>query len=104
MSPSCTGAWCRPRLTAAASRPTDAIRCGIMSVAGAKFTTARAVAQRITDALLTKLQHEPVPCRTASTPLPGGSVRDVGLAIADARREFDAGLPADTIPHLVAAY
>jgi glycerol-3-phosphate dehydrogenase len=45
-----------------------------------------------------------VPCRTASTPLPGGSVRDVGLAIADARREFDEGLPADTIPHLIAAY
>jgi glycerol-3-phosphate dehydrogenase len=77
---------------------------GILSVAGAKFTTARAVAERITDTLLKKLQHEPVPCRTAATPLPGGSVRDVGLAIADARREFDAGLPADTIPHLIAAY
>ena len=77
---------------------------GLVSVAGAKFTTARAVAQRVTDTLLKKLQHEPVPCRTAATPLPGGSVRDVGLAIADARREFDEGLPADTIPHLIAAY
>ena len=28
----------------------------------------------------------------------------LGLAIADARREFDAGLPTDTIPHLIAAY
>jgi glycerol-3-phosphate dehydrogenase len=77
---------------------------GIVSVAGAKFTTARAVAARVTDLLLKKLQHEPVPCRTGATPLPGGSVRDVGLAIADARREFDEGLPADTIPHLIAAY
>ena len=77
---------------------------GIVSVAGAKFTTARAVAARVTDALLQRLQHEPVPCRTATTPLPGGSVRDVGLAIADARREFDEGLPTDTIPHLIAAY
>jgi glycerol-3-phosphate dehydrogenase len=77
---------------------------GMVSVAGAKFTTARAVAQRVTDTLLKKLQHEAVPCRTATTPLPGGSVRDVGLAIADARREFDEGLPADTIPHLIAAY
>ncbi len=77
---------------------------GIVSVAGAKFTTARAVAERITDTLLSKLGHAPVPCRTATTPLPGGSVRDVGLAIADARREYDEGLPTDTIPHLIAAY
>jgi glycerol-3-phosphate dehydrogenase len=54
--------------------------------------------------VLTKLQHAPVPCRTAATPLPGGSIRDIGLAIADARREFDEGLPTDTIPHLIAAY
>jgi glycerol-3-phosphate dehydrogenase len=45
-----------------------------------------------------------VPCRTAATPLPGGSLRDIGLAIADARREYDEGLPTDTIPHLIAAY
>ena len=77
---------------------------GIVSVAGAKFTTARGVAARVTDLLLKKLQHEPVPCRTGATPLPGGSVRDVGLAIADARREFDEGLPTDTIPHLIAGY
>ena len=77
---------------------------GIVSVAGAKFTTARAVAERITDTLLSKLGHAPVPCRTATTPLPGGSVRDIGLAIADARREYDEGLPTDTIPHLIAAY
>jgi glycerol-3-phosphate dehydrogenase len=31
-------------------------------------------------------------------------VRDVSLTIAEARREHDEGLPADTIPHLVAAY
>jgi glycerol-3-phosphate dehydrogenase len=77
---------------------------GIMTVAGTKFTTARAVAQRITDTVLTALQRPPVACRTATTALPGGSIRDVGLAIADARREFDEGLPTDTIPHLIAAY
>ena len=77
---------------------------GLVSVAGAKYTTARGVAERITDMLVRKLQRRSAPCRTASTPLPGGSIRDVGLAIADARREHDEGLPADTIPHLVAAY
>ena len=77
---------------------------GLLSVAGAKFTTARSVAQRVTDLVLSKLKQKPVPCRTAATPLPGGSLRDIGLAIADARREYDEGLPTDTIPHLIAAY
>ena len=77
---------------------------GLVSVAGTKFTTARGVAERVTDTLLTKLKQKPGPCRTATTPLPGGTLRDIGLAIADARREFDEGLPTDTIPHLIAAY
>src|SRR5262249_46509011 len=77
---------------------------GIVSVAGTKFTTARGVAERVTSLVVSKLKRPAVACRTASTPLPGGSIRDVGLAIADARREHDEGLPADTIPHLIAAY
>ncbi|HMF93617.1 MAG TPA: glycerol-3-phosphate dehydrogenase/oxidase [Vicinamibacterales bacterium] len=77
---------------------------GIVTVAGTKFTTARGVAERVTNLLMSKLKRPAVACRTASTPLPGGSVRDVGLAIADARREHDEGLPSDTIPHLIAAY
>jgi glycerol-3-phosphate dehydrogenase len=77
---------------------------GLVTVAGTKFTTARGVAQRVTDTLLSKLQHAPVDCRTADTMLSGGDVRDLGLAIGAARREFDEGLPADTIPHLLAAY
>jgi glycerol-3-phosphate dehydrogenase len=77
---------------------------GLITVAGAKYTTARAVAERVTDTVLKMLQRPAVPCRTATAALPGGSVRDVSLTIAEARREHDEGLPADTIPHLVAAY
>ena len=77
---------------------------GLLSVAGTKFTTARGVAERVTDTVLSKLKRQPAPCRTATTPLPGGSLRDIGLAIADARREYDEGLPTDSIPHLIAAY
>jgi len=77
---------------------------GLVSVSGTKYTTARAVAERVTDLLLRKLQHDPVACKTATTTLPGGSVRDVGYVIAGARRQYDEGLPTDTIPHLVAAY
>jgi glycerol-3-phosphate dehydrogenase len=77
---------------------------GLLSVAGTKYTTARAVAERVTNSVLTKLQRPEVPCRTAIASLPGGDVRDILVAIADARREHDAGLPSDTIPHLIAAY
>src|SRR5204863_3976509 len=53
---------------------------GLLTVAGAKFTTARAVADRVTTLAMRKLQKAAVPCRTAATPLPGGSIRDIGLA------------------------
>jgi len=77
---------------------------GIVTVAGAKYTTARATADRVTTRILEKLQRPGVASRTAAVPLPGGGIRDVGLAIAEARREHDTGLPSDTIPHLIGAY
>src|SRR5262245_38926595 len=40
---------------------------GIVTVAGAKFTTARGVAERVTDLLVSKLERPAVACRTAST-------------------------------------
>ena len=43
---------------------------GLITVAGTKYTTARAVAQRITDLVFAKLGRSPVPCHTATTPLP----------------------------------
>ncbi|HEV2982876.1 MAG TPA: glycerol-3-phosphate dehydrogenase C-terminal domain-containing protein, partial [Vicinamibacterales bacterium] len=82
---------------------TDGIE-GLVSIAGTKFTTARAVAERVTDLSIAKLKKTRTASRTATTPLPGGSIRDVGLAIAEARREYDTGLPTDTIPHLIGAY
>jgi glycerol-3-phosphate dehydrogenase len=43
---------------------------GLITVAGTKYTTARAVAERVTNRILSKLSRGPVPCRTAETPLP----------------------------------
>jgi glycerol-3-phosphate dehydrogenase len=77
---------------------------GLISVAGTKYTTVRAVAQRVVDRGMAKLERPLVPCRTATHPLPGGSVRDLALTIGEARRDHDPGLPSDTIPHLVTAY
>ena len=76
---------------------------GLMSVAGTKYTTARAVAERIVSHALEKLERPPVPCRTTE-PLPGGTLGDPQAAIAAARAEYDALLPSDSLPHLIAAY
>jgi glycerol-3-phosphate dehydrogenase len=43
---------------------------GLITVAGTKYTTARAVAERVTNRILTKLGRSPVACRTGQTPLP----------------------------------
>lgn len=75
---------------------------GLVSVAGTKYTTARAVAERIVDRLLAKLGQEPVPCRTAVDRLPGGDLSSGAAAVSPVRRADD--LPDDASAHLVAAY
>jgi glycerol-3-phosphate dehydrogenase len=71
---------------------------GIVSVAGAKYTTARAVAERVTDLLARKLQRAAAPCRTASMPLPGAELGEMDPA------SLDVKLPAEAMDHLAAAY
>jgi glycerol-3-phosphate dehydrogenase len=77
---------------------------GLVSVAGTKYTTARAVAARVVARVLRLLGHPPSPCRTANLPLPGGDLNDPVATIGEARRELDAVLASDAVPHLVAAY
>ena len=43
---------------------------GLITVAGTKYTTARAVAQRVADLVFQKLGRAQVPCQTAAAPLP----------------------------------
>jgi len=45
---------------------------GVFSALGGKWTTSRALAETITDALVKKLDAKAKPCATATTPLPGG--------------------------------
>jgi glycerol-3-phosphate dehydrogenase len=61
---------------------------GLMSVAGTKYTTARAVAERVTDRLLLSLGRGPVLCRTATTALPWSDLTGDALLAAAAHNEM----------------
>jgi glycerol-3-phosphate dehydrogenase len=76
---------------------------GLLTVVGAKYTTARAVAERVTTRVLEKLRRPAVPCRTAQAPLPGGGISSIPETVARAVREHPQLAP-ETVSHLVAAY
>jgi glycerol-3-phosphate dehydrogenase len=52
----------------------------VISVIGVKYTTARAVAERVVDLILTKLGRPAVRCRTAEVPLPNAALDDSDAA------------------------
>jgi glycerol-3-phosphate dehydrogenase len=70
-----------------------------MSIVGVKYTTARIVAERAVDLLLSKLGRPPVACRTAVTLLPGGGLEEAepGDPIAHAVHEEMAQTLADVV-------
>jgi glycerol-3-phosphate dehydrogenase len=61
---------------------------GLITVAGTKYTTARAVAERVTNRICDRLGRPPVPCRTAETPLPFSSSPADALLAQAARDEM----------------
>jgi glycerol-3-phosphate dehydrogenase len=61
---------------------------GLITVAGTKYTTARAVAERVTNRIYSKLGQSPVRCRTAETPLPFISDTTDALLLRAAREEM----------------
>jgi glycerol-3-phosphate dehydrogenase len=61
---------------------------GLITVAGTKYTTARAVAERVTNRILVKLGRSPVTCRTAEEPLPFSDETGDELLRSAARTEM----------------
>ena len=57
---------------------------GLMSVLGVRYTTARATAERATDAAFTILGRTPPACETTRTPLQGGDIPDFASFITEA--------------------
>jgi glycerol-3-phosphate dehydrogenase len=69
---------------------------GLISVAGTKYTTARATAERIVDLTFEKLRRPPTPSRSALTPLPWSDAIGDELIAQAARHEMVISL-ADVV-------
>ena len=78
---------------------------GLVSMFGVRYTTARQTAQEAVDAVFRALGHQtPPPCRTAETPLQGGSINRMDTFLrAVAQRDVD-GIPAATLKRIATTY
>ena len=77
---------------------------GVISVLGAKYTTARRLAELSIDLVIAKLGLDPRPCQTAWTPLIGGEIEDLRSFVEHAERRFADRVPPDVVRHLVQQY
>jgi glycerol-3-phosphate dehydrogenase len=78
---------------------------GLVSMFGVRYTTARQTAQEAVDAVFRVLGHEtPPPCRTAETPLQGGSINRMDSFLrAVTQRDVD-GIPQATLKRIATTY
>ena len=77
---------------------------GVVSVLGAKYTTARLLAERATTLLASRLGRGSIPSRTGQTPLVGGEIDDLERFTNDAVVRHEARLERDSVEHLVHHY
>lgn len=79
---------------------TDGVK-GLLSAFGAKYTTARLLAERTIDQALRKLQRAHVPTATRSGRLPAGDFDDLERFRAAAQARYHKLLSTEAIDHLV---
>lgn len=78
---------------------------GLISVIGVKWTTARDVAQVAVDTIFGMLGKTPPPCKTATTPLPGGEISSMETLLKEAgSRSQELGCPAAACSRLAQRY
>jgi glycerol-3-phosphate dehydrogenase len=78
---------------------------GLVSMFGVRYTTARHTAEQAVDAVFHSLGHAtPPPCRTAETPLQGGSINHMDNFLkAVVARDVD-GIPSETLRRIATTY
>ncbi len=77
---------------------------GVVSVLGAKYTTARRLAERATALLGSRLGRGSMPSRTGQTQLVGGEIDDLERFTNDAVARHAQRLERDSVEHLVHHY
>ena len=77
---------------------------GVVSVLGAKYTTARRLAELSINLVIAKLGLNPRPCQTAWTPLVGGDIAHLPSFREESQRRFANTVPSDVVQHLVQQY
>ena len=78
---------------------------GLVSLFGVRYTTARHTAEQAVDAVFKVLGHSsPPPCRTAETPLHGGSINHVGNFLKAVMLRDIEGVASYTLKRIAATY
>ncbi len=77
---------------------------GIISVLGAKYTTARRLAELTIDLVVAKLGLDTRPCQTRRTPLVGGDIEHLPSFHRQAARRLADRVPPDVVRYLVQHY
>ncbi|HEX2225776.1 MAG TPA: glycerol-3-phosphate dehydrogenase/oxidase [Candidatus Binatia bacterium] len=77
---------------------------GLLSIAGVKYTTARAVAQKVVDVVLKKLRRKFVRCQTGDIAAVGGRVGCFEEFSHQALKTKPKGVSQETLHHLLRAY
>ena len=77
---------------------------GLVSVFGAKFTTARRVAEQAVDLVASKLGGSFGPCRTRRTRLVGGDIEDIEAFRGRKEQQYAPMLSREAVNHLINHY
>lgn len=78
---------------------------GLVSMFGVRYTTARYTAERAVDAAFRAMGHEtPPPCRTAETPLQGGSITRMDSFLKAVMLRDIEGIPPDSLKRIATLY
>jgi glycerol-3-phosphate dehydrogenase len=81
----------------------DGVR-GAITALGAKYTTARTVAERATDLLASKLEGAWPACATATTPLAGGEIKDWNGFVEGRRGKYATAFAPEVLDSLACHY
>jgi glycerol-3-phosphate dehydrogenase len=77
---------------------------GAFTIASAKYSSARGVAERVTSMVARRLGKRISPSRTATTVLPGAGISDHEALAIERSRAVGLDVPIATIRHLIARY